>query len=48
MSQTKIIKSSADIMSMMMWIYIMPETGAYEIVESNPSSMDDASAHVLK
>ena len=48
MSKTKIIKTSADAMEMMIKRYLMTETGEYETVKSTPSSMDDPSTHFLE
>ena len=48
MSKTKIVKPSSDAMAMMMRRYIMPETGAYETVESTSSRMDYPSAYVIE
>ena len=47
MSETKIMRPSADEMEIIMQIYLMPETGAYKIAKSTPSSMDDLSENVL-
>ena len=41
MSKTKIIKPSEYAMEMIMQIDLMPSTGDYDTVKSNPSSMDD-------
>ena len=47
-SKKKIIRPSADTISMMMQMEHMPDTGAYDTVNSTPSIMDDLSAHVLE
>ena len=39
MSETKIIKPSTEAMSIMMRRYLLPTTGAYDTVKSNPSRM---------
>ena len=41
------IKPYEDAMTMMMWREKVPETGAYDTVNSIPSIMDDLYAHVL-
>ena len=48
MYKRKIIRPSTDAVSMMMQREWMPDTGEYNTVKSNPSSMDDPSAHVLE
>ena len=47
MSKTKILKPSADAISVVMQSDWMTDTGAYDTVQSIPSSMDEPSAHVL-
>ena len=47
MPKTKIMRPYADTIAMIMQRDRMPDTGAYDTVESTPSSMDDTSAHVL-
>ena len=48
MSKINIFRPSIYVMAMMIQREIMPATGVYETVKSNPSSMDDSSAHVLE
>ena len=48
MSKTKIIKHYEDSISILMWRYIMSETGAHGKMKSTTSSMDNTSAHVLE
>ena len=47
MSKTKITRPSEERIAMIIQRERMPETGAYGIVMSNSSSMDDPSAHVI-
>ena len=48
MYNTTVIKLYADSMAMIIWGDIIPSTGDYDTVKSNPSSVDDPSTHVMK
>ena len=47
MSKIKIINPSAEAMTVVILIDVIPENVAYETVKSIPSIMDDPYAHVL-
>ena len=48
MSKTRMIKTSLDLLDMVMQGEKIPSTGAYDTVKSTSSSMNDTYAHVLK
>ena len=48
MSKTKIMRPSADVITVIMQREQMPATGLYDTVKSTPSSMDDPYAHVIE
>ena len=48
MSNTNRMRPSVEAIAMIMWMERMPSTGALDTVNSNPSRMDDSSAHIIE